>query len=48
MHELRKDILLGRWVEVLSESQAPSDYQIPSHDEEDGMGEFLKRTIFGG
>ena len=38
MHELRKDILLGRWVEVLSESQAPSDYRIPSHDEDDGSG----------
>jgi hypothetical protein len=36
MHELRKDILLGRWVEVLSESQSPSDYQLPSHEEEDG------------
>jgi UDPglucose--hexose-1-phosphate uridylyltransferase len=30
MHELRKDILLGRWVEVLSESKAPSDYNLPS------------------
>jgi len=38
MHELRKDILLGRWVEVLSESQAPSDYQIPPRDENDGRG----------
>ncbi len=38
MHELRKDILLGRWVEVLSESQAPSDYQIPSQDGEGGSG----------
>ena len=28
MHELRKDILLGRWVEVLSESKAPSDYDL--------------------
>jgi len=28
MHELRKDILLGRWVEVLSESLAPSDYAL--------------------
>ncbi|MBS1113841.1 MAG: galT, partial [Nitrospirae bacterium] len=26
MHELRRDILLGRWVEVLSESLSPSDY----------------------
>lgn len=32
MHELRKDILLGRWVEVLSESLAPSDYSIPPND----------------
>lgn len=31
MHELRKDILLGRWVEVLSESKAPSDYSLPPH-----------------
>jgi UDPglucose--hexose-1-phosphate uridylyltransferase len=38
MHELRKDILLGRWVEVLSESQAPTDYQIPPRDEEDVHG----------
>jgi UDPglucose--hexose-1-phosphate uridylyltransferase len=38
MHELRKDILLGRWVEVLSESQAPSDYQIQSHSEEEESG----------
>ena len=28
MHELRKDILLGRWVAVLSESKAPSEYSI--------------------
>ncbi|MBM4129127.1 MAG: galactose-1-phosphate uridylyltransferase, partial [Nitrospira sp.] len=28
MHELRKDILLGRWIEVLSESRAPSEYEI--------------------
>jgi UDPglucose--hexose-1-phosphate uridylyltransferase len=31
MHELRKDILLGRWVEVLSDSLAPSDYELPSN-----------------
>ncbi len=30
MHELRRDILLGRWVEVLSESLAPSDYALPA------------------
>ena len=28
MHELRKDILLGRWVAVLSESMAPSEYNL--------------------
>jgi len=32
MHELRKDLLLGRWVAVLSESKAPSAYEIPSHN----------------
>jgi UDPglucose--hexose-1-phosphate uridylyltransferase len=31
MHELRKDILLGRWVEVLSDSLSPSDYDIPAN-----------------
>jgi len=30
VHELRKDILLGRWVEVLSESKEPSEYGLPS------------------
>lgn len=30
MHELRKDIVLGRWIEVLSESKEPSEYQIPT------------------
>ncbi len=30
MHELRRDILLGRWVAVLSESKAPSDYTFTS------------------
>jgi len=29
VHELRKDILLGRWIEVLSESKEPSEYQLP-------------------
>ncbi len=28
MHELRKDILLGRWIEVLSESKEPSEYHL--------------------
>ncbi|MEW6003376.1 MAG: galactose-1-phosphate uridylyltransferase, partial [Nitrospirota bacterium] len=28
MHELRKDLLLGRWVAVLSESKAPSEYEL--------------------
>jgi len=32
MHELRKDLLLGRWVAVLSESKAPSEYELPSHN----------------
>lgn len=32
MHELRKDILLGRWVEVLSDSLGPSDYAIPANE----------------
>ncbi len=30
MHELRKDILLGRWVAVLSESKSLSEYELPS------------------
>lgn len=34
MHELRKDILLGRWVEVLSESLAPSDYVLSENGNE--------------
>jgi len=29
VHELRKDILLGRWVEVMSESKEPSEYRLP-------------------
>lgn len=32
MHELRKDILLGRWVAVLSESKTPSEYDLSSND----------------
>ena len=32
MHELRKDILLGRWVAVLSESKAPSEYELPPNN----------------
>ncbi len=34
MHELRKDILLGRWVAVLSDSRTPSDYELPPEDDE--------------
>jgi len=33
MHELRKDILLGRWVAVLSDSKAPSEYSIKVPDQ---------------
>lgn len=33
MHELRKDPLLGRWVAVLTEPRAPSEYEIPSNEE---------------
>lgn len=37
MHELRKDILLGRWVAVLSDSKAPSEYDLSFMDrKEDG------------
>jgi UDPglucose--hexose-1-phosphate uridylyltransferase len=36
MHELRKDILLGRWVAVLSESKSPSEYDRPPSDKEAG------------
>ena len=32
MHELRKDLLLGRWVAVLSESKTPSDYTLQTSD----------------
>jgi len=35
MHELRKDILLGRWVAVISESQAPSDYALSRNNNQD-------------
>lgn len=34
MHELRKDILLGRWVAVLSDSKAPSEYDLPGRNRE--------------
>jgi UDPglucose--hexose-1-phosphate uridylyltransferase len=35
MHELRKDILLGRWVAVLSESKAPSEYELSSNNKKE-------------
>jgi UDPglucose--hexose-1-phosphate uridylyltransferase len=35
MHELRKDILLGRWVAVLSESMAPSEYNLSPNNLKD-------------
>jgi len=35
VHELRKDILLGRWVAVLSESRAPSDYNLSHYEGKD-------------
>ena len=38
MHELRKDILLGRWVAVLSGSMAPSDYELPSNNQKTESG----------
>jgi UDPglucose--hexose-1-phosphate uridylyltransferase len=37
VNELRKDILLGRWIEVLSESKAPSEYSVPE-DQNPGTG----------
>lgn len=37
MHELRKDLLLGRWVAVLSESKSPEEYIVPEIEEEDGQ-----------
>jgi len=33
MHELRKDILLGRWVAVLSESKPPADYTLQTSNQ---------------
>ena len=33
LHELRKDPLLGRWVAVLSRSKAPSEYVIPTEED---------------
>ncbi len=36
MHELRKDILTGRWVEVASEPKAPPDYDLlPGNKQEE-------------
>jgi len=35
MHELRKDLLLNRWVAVMSDSMTPADYHVP----EDGAKE---------
>lgn len=35
MHELRKDLLLGRWVAVLSESKSPEEYTILDKEEEE-------------
>lgn len=29
MHTLRKDLILGRWIAVLSNSKAPEEYEIP-------------------
>ena len=36
LHELRKDPLLGRWIAVLSESRAPSDYDVRPEEEDKG------------
>ena len=36
MHELRKDILLGRWVAILSNSKAPGEYSL-SCEEKNGQ-----------
>jgi UDPglucose--hexose-1-phosphate uridylyltransferase len=33
MHELRKDILLGRWVAVMSDSRTPAEYTKPPDDD---------------
>jgi UDPglucose--hexose-1-phosphate uridylyltransferase len=35
VHELRKDFLLGRWVSVLSESKAPSEYDLSSNNKKE-------------
>lgn len=32
MHELRKDILLGRWVAILSNSRAPAEYSLSDEE----------------
>jgi UDPglucose--hexose-1-phosphate uridylyltransferase len=37
-HELRKDLLLGRWVVVLKDSKRPEDYHIPETKEVGGEG----------
>ena len=36
MHELRKDILLGRWVAIRSNSKAPAEYPL-THEERNGQ-----------
>ena len=36
MHELRKDILLGRWVAILSNSKTPAEYPL-AHEEKTGQ-----------
>jgi UDPglucose--hexose-1-phosphate uridylyltransferase len=36
MHELRKDILLGRWVAILSNSRTPAEYPL-AHEERTGQ-----------
>jgi UDPglucose--hexose-1-phosphate uridylyltransferase len=36
MHELRKDILLGRWVAICSTSRAPAEYPL-THEERNGQ-----------
>ncbi len=43
MHELRKDILTGRWVEVPSESKAPPDYELLSPHKQEASGCVLCR-----
>ena len=43
MHELRKDILTGRWVEVLSESKLPPDYELPHSQRQEEPGCLLCR-----